>query len=957
MGNRQLFFKSIVLLLGLLVAELCQAQCPTAASFTPTVTAATCPSNGSIKLTSAADVPVTGGSGISGTLYQITSGPVTGGYQTTAQSANQFDGLPPGNYTISVTKSGCPTVTVSSTVANQYTPVSLSATVSNVCPGNGVLGATITTSTSGGNLPLTYAFLKTTNANTPDAGLTYGNSSTFQVTAATGGYGTYMVRAKDQCGVFTTAMVDVVPTSPQARYVPNNSIEVNCTTYNVRGSLLDNGVALDPALAPGYQVDIFDVTGTSPSPCAVPAGAAPVKSITINSSSDLNFDFPKAIRKIVIRTTSPCGEVSVNCFNADNDANFNPSTSVSSALSCNVDVGGVNRVNIQIESYRYSYPVQVIIKDHATGAVVLTTSYSSGSLHNYEVDYLAQGYDVTIVDACGQTATKTIVQPGAGTALATQTFTNVLCASVVGAKRVNVFINGANTGLFDAGTTFALVSGPSGPYSPPVAGTKDNNGSIYWNNLTPGTYTGQIIPTTSGCGSTSFTFTVPPNEPGTQGLIFDLNGSVSTLCGGTGTITSLLAYNGNENISFDLLNSAGTVIATNANGKFANLPSGIYTVKAYGVTRCGDAFATTKQYTILPAGSPPVITKKVGITCENGSTQLSTGQALFEFNGVAPFLLEMKPAGTATWITEASGLTTNTYTVSNLNANATYDVRLTDNCGNSTVTTVSIKPLEAQSVTNTVQPCLNQPYTLSAPDFPNATYSWTKNGSVISTSKDIPFASFAASDNGTYVCTLTIGGCVIRTITVTLNSNNCDDPLPVSLLFFRGKALENQVVQLDWATASELNNQYFLIERSKDLQIYETVGKVFPNEEKSVQVDKKYTYTDETPYRGTSYYRLKQVDLDGTVTSYKAISVTLRSDGYGIYPNPVTGGRFTLKLDEPQTAKVILYNVGGQPMSLQKVSNGEGRLELAIGGKTSAGIYVLTVEERGMIRTYSLIVN
>ena len=949
-------FQLVLWLMCLLFSRYSQAQCPTAASFTPSVTAATCPSNGSIQLSNPADVPVTGGTGVSSASYQITSGPASGGYQTTAQSANLFSGLPPGNYTISITKSGCPAVTVSSTVANQYTPVSLSATVSNVCPGNGVLGATITASTTGGNSPVTYAFLKTTNANTPDASLTYGNSSTFQVTAATGGYGTYMVRAKDQCGVFTTSLVDVAPNSPKADYVPNNAAEKNCTTYTMVGALQVNGAPFNPALAPGYKVDFFDVTGSLPSPCAVPAAAIPIKTVTISSSTDLNFDFPKAVRQMVIRTTSPCGEVSVSCFNADTNPNFNPSFGVGTSLSCDVDAGGVNRVKLLLIAYRYSFPVQVIIKNHATGAVVLTTSYSSGTSHTYEADYLAQGYDVTIVDGCGQTSTKTIVQPGAGTAITTQVITTLECTSIVGAKRAYVAIKGGNTGLYDAGSTFVLTSGPSGAYSPAIAGIQQSDGTVYWNNLTPGTYTGQIVPTTSGCSPTSFTFTVPPNSSSSPGLIFSLNGSVSILCGGTGTITSTLSYNGTENISFDLLNSAGTVISTNASGSFANLPAGTYTVRARGVTSCGNAFATTKQYTILSAGSPPAITKKVGIVCESGNTQLSTGQALFEFNGVAPFLLEMKLAGTSTWTTQASNLTTNTYTVSNLTANATYDVRLTDNCGNSTVTTVSIKPLEAQSVTNTAQPCLNKPYTLSAPDFPNATYSWTKNGSVISTSKDIPFASFAASDNGTYVCTITIGGCVVRTITVTLNSTNCGGPLPVSLISFTAKAVNNQAVELNWETGMEQNNAYFLLERSKDLFTFELVSKVSAREGQPNQRH-TYGYTDEQPYRGTSYYRLSQVDLDGKTTAYPAVSVILRTEAYGIFPNPVINGKFTVNLDEPQTAVVTLYSLGGSVLPLQKTGSSEGALYLKTSQSLSTGVYILTVAERGQIRKYQFIIE
>lgn len=828
----------------------------------------------------------------------------------------------------------------------------VSASVTNVC-GNNTVQGTITAMTTGGNAPVTYAFLKTTNANTADNTLTYGAASTFQVTSATGGYGTYLVRAKDQCGVFTTVLKDVVATAPMAYYNLYNAQEIDCNTYTIFGSLLVGSTAFDPALAPGYTVEIFDVTGNLPSPCAVPGSATPVKSFTINSNNDLKVGFSKTIRQMVIRTTSPCGEVMVTCFDADANYNFIPLFNASPALSCATDGSGANRVSIRLQAYRYTYPLQVTIKNHQTGAVVTTDTWPSGSnIRQYEEDFLAQGYDITIVDACGKTATTTVVPEGPGTAVTTDVNTVLSCASVIGAKRPLVVLHGG-LGTLDAGTTYQLVSGPSGPYSPTIQGSVAEDQSIFWNNLTPGTYVGQIVTTTSGCGPTSFTFTVPPNSPSSPGLIFDLSGSVSILCGGTGTITSVLNYNGYENISYDLVNASSMVLSTNSNGSFANLPAGTYTVKAHGTTGCGDPLQATKSYTITPAGAPPQITKKLGINCEQGNT--AEGQALFEFNGVAPFLLEMKLTSSPTWITKASNLTATTFTVTNLDANATYDVRLTDNCGNSTVTTVSLKPLEAQSVTNTVQPCDNQPYTLSAPDFPNATYSWEKNGSVISTSKDIPFASFQPSDNGTYVCTITIGGCVVRTVTATLNSTNCGGPLPVNLVSFTAKVKDNSAVELAWITASERNNSHFLLERSKDLLSFEMVARVNAKEGESFK-GYSYAYTDQSPYQGTSYYRLRQVDLDGSVHAFKAESVIINGH-YGVYPNPVSGHVFSVNLDEPGTAVLHLYNADGREIGISQSASGSGRATVSTVSKLSSGVYVLTVSERGAQRTYRIVVS
>ncbi|WP_420148102.1 T9SS type A sorting domain-containing protein [Spirosoma sp.] len=935
------------------------AQCPTAASFTQNITAATCPSNGIIQLSHPSDVPVTGGNGISGALYQITSGPAGGGYQTTAQSANTFEGLPPGSYTISITKDGCSPVSVTVNVANNYTPLALSTTVSNVCSGSYAVSATITANTTGGKTPVEYTFLKTTNANTPDAGLTYSSSSTFNVTSATGSYGTYLVRAKDQCGVFTTQMVDVVPTNPKASFKFESAVDVDCNNYKIYGRLHVNGSAIN--FIPGYKVEIFDVTasGSLPDPCSVPAGASPVYSFTMNTSADLQIPvFPRAYRNLVIRTTSPCGEPEVTCIDLDNNSNFVRLFDVNNTTSCNTNSGGVNRVNIMSTQHRYSYPLTITIKDHATGTVLATNTYTDPAVYRFltEVDYVAAGYDVTITDACSNTETEFIVPAGPGGATTVIVQDILECAVTPGAKDARILFTGGALGAYNAGSVFNLISGPSGPYSPPIPGDYDGKNYVTWRNLTPGIYTGQISTTSTGCGPTSFTFAVPNNSSTDPGLVFNLDGSTTMLCGGTGTITSTLDYNGWGVVKFDLQNASGGVIATNTNGTFANLAAGNYTVRAYAKTACDTEVSATKTYTINPDGAPPVITKKVGIVCEDGNTTLATGKAILEFNGVSPYLLEIKPASSSTWTTEASGLTTNTYTIDNLDANATYDIRLTDNCGNSTVTTVSIKPLEAQSVTNTDQPCVGSPYTLSAPDFPNTTYSWTKDGSAISTSREIHFTSFAPSDNGTYVCTLTVGGCVIRTITVTLNSNNCGNPFPVNLVSFTANSVNDRAVQLDWVTANERNNSHFLLERSKDLTNFELVRKIQAKEGQSFQRS-TYTLIDEKAYRGTSYYRLTQVDLDGKTTRYPAISIVLRSEAYGVYPNPVSGHRFTLSLDEPQNAAISLYSAGGQAISFQKVSKTETSLELSTQGKLTAGVYLLKVEERGQTRTYRLVVN
>ncbi|MCX6217264.1 T9SS type A sorting domain-containing protein [Spirosoma sp.] len=183
------------------------------------------------------------------------------------------------------------------------------------------------------------------------------------------------------------------------------------------------------------------------------------------------------------------------------------------------------------------------------------------------------------------------------------------------------------------------------------------------------------------------------------------------------------------------------------------------------------------------------------------------------------------------------------------------------------------------------------------------------------------------------------------------------NPLPVSLVSFTAKAEANHTVALDWVTSFETNNKGFLIERSKDLLRFETVGEVSELSSESKAL-KAYHFVDQTPYQGTSYYRLTQTDLSGKTTVFPAVSVVLRDEAYGVYPNPVINdGRFTLRLDEPETATIRFNSVDGRSVPFQKQGMQAGNLLLRATEKLSTGVYLLTVDERSQRRQYRIVVE
>lgn len=119
-------------------------------------------------------------------------------------------------------------------------------------------------------------------------------------------------------------------------------------------------------------------------------------------------------------------------------------------------------------------------------------------------------------------------------------------------------------------------------------------------------------------------------------------------------------------------------------------------------------------------------------------------------------------------------------------------------------------------------------------------------------------------------------------------------PLPIQLLSFKGYC-ENQYITLEWITATEINNDYFTIERSINGIDWEILGTIEGAVNSSSHRD--YKFIDETENYGTSYYQLKQTDLNGDYKYESIISINKcenkKVGQFTIYPNP-SEGKFKL---------------------------------------------------------------
>jgi hypothetical protein len=173
----------------------------------------------------------------------------------------------------------------------------------------------------------------------------------------------------------------------------------------------------------------------------------------------------------------------------------------------------------------------------------------------------------------------------------------------------------------------------------------------------------------------------------------------------------------------------------------------------------------------------------------------------------------------------------------------------------------------------------------------------------------------------------------------TLGSKSSANPLPVVLSNFN-VVCKQQKTQLTWTTQSELNNDYFTIERSKDGSLFNEVGRVNGNGTTNLQ--NTYQFFDELAFKGTSYYRLSQHDFNGAIKVYpiKTVSCADEQNLFSIYPNPNNGTFEISGLNEGN--EVVITDVLGKKVgSLQSKSSNE-KIQL---NTLKPGVYFVEIKD------------
>ncbi|MBK7123960.1 MAG: T9SS type A sorting domain-containing protein [Chitinophagaceae bacterium] len=180
--------------------------------------------------------------------------------------------------------------------------------------------------------------------------------------------------------------------------------------------------------------------------------------------------------------------------------------------------------------------------------------------------------------------------------------------------------------------------------------------------------------------------------------------------------------------------------------------------------------------------------------------------------------------------------------------------------------------------------------------------------------------------------------------------------LPVNLKIFKASAVNSKQVKVFWTTEYEKDNGYFDIERSADGVNFSIVGRVPGINNNGHLTD--YTFFDNQSMSGISFYRLKQVDIDGKFSFSPIERVRNAETGHSadIYPNPASGASFNINLlkNIPGTIDVLVYDHVGRLKLQQQFGNNN---TITVNHHLSAGIYTVKITGKELSSTRQLVIQ
>lgn len=166
-------------------------------------------------------------------------------------------------------------------------------------------------------------------------------------------------------------------------------------------------------------------------------------------------------------------------------------------------------------------------------------------------------------------------------------------------------------------------------------------------------------------------------------------------------------------------------------------------------------------------------------------------------------------------------------------------------------------------------------------------------------------------------------------------------PLPISLVKFTADKVAEKV-KIQWTTATEVNNDKFVIERSHDGKEYEFVSEV-SGAGNSKELN-SYEITDASPLKGTSYYRLTQFDFDGQSETFAPVAVSMDAKNIEIVKASSTSNAINLNIFSPMAMEtsILVRDLSGRTVASEKISLTEGYQNIQLNTSNySSGIHLI----------------
>lgn len=168
------------------------------------------------------------------------------------------------------------------------------------------------------------------------------------------------------------------------------------------------------------------------------------------------------------------------------------------------------------------------------------------------------------------------------------------------------------------------------------------------------------------------------------------------------------------------------------------------------------------------------------------------------------------------------------------------------------------------------------------------------------------------------------------------------NPLPIELLNFNATLADN-IIDLKWETATEINNEFFIVEKSTDATNFEFVDRIVGAGNSNINLI--YHTKDLNPIKGISYYRLKQVDFDGKQSYSSIVSVNYSPNvlDFNVYPNPNDGEVINISFtNDSKPYQIRIIDTKGYEIYSEKIW-GSNNYKITPANKLKSGLYIISL--------------